>query len=70
MLDAIENIAPIHGWFLVALVVLLLAATEIGFRLGGRRRKRPKGAGRLHGGEVLSALMVLLSFAASRRASA
>ncbi len=62
MFDAFEGIRPISGWLLLGLVGLLVVVTEIGFRIGVHLRKRQGSRAEFHGNELLSGLMVVLSF--------
>lgn len=62
MFDAFEGIQPISGWLLLGLVGVLVVVTEVGFRIGTHSRKRQGSRAEFHGTELLSGLMVVLSF--------
>lgn len=61
MFDQFQRMDAISGWSFLVIIVALLFAFEIGRHLG-RRRKAVKTARQLHAANVLSGLLVLLSF--------
>lgn len=61
MLDELKIVDPLSGWAMLAIVVVLLLAFEVG-RWLGRRRPAVQAARKLHAANVLSGMLTLLAF--------
>ncbi|AWV88034.1 DUF4239 domain-containing protein [Bradymonas sediminis] len=61
MLDQLKRVDPMHGWVLLAVVILLLFVFEVG-RWLARRREGVDANTKFHAANVLNGMLTLLSF--------